>query len=359
MQPPSASELTQRSALTNRYSLQAALVLSLAALATMVGVGNPGDVFLLALGSAAALALRLPKARQSGTSPALLIATLSTVLTALLTRSGGLHSPALVFIPLLPVIAVQIGGVRLGLLTAGLWGLLVIGLCLLPSSAGSPAFVVGQVAPPAPFAASLALLALALGTRQALQGDRARAELLHQLRAQLGVDEHTGLLNRSGLREALFRELSRAARLGSPMQLLSVALKAEHDAHIDGNDPRLQPLARALKAGSRAGQDLVARLDRTRFLLLLSDTSSGDAQQVAQRLAEDTRAILEASTGSAPALSPRIGLSTRSSPLPKVITPAFADAWLDQALLDAAPEAALGANNGNSADGAVDSLRHC
>lgn len=96
---------------------------------------------------------------------------------------------------------------------------------------------------------------------------------------------------------ALARESVRAARYARPAAVAIVELKPDRPgADID---PWLRsiagPIARALRQDCRA-TDLVARVASTRFQMLLPETSEEGAATLAERVAEQCRALIQ-STG--------------------------------------------------------------
>ncbi|PJF46268.1 MAG: GGDEF domain-containing protein, partial [Candidatus Thermofonsia Clade 3 bacterium] len=100
-------------------------------------------------------------------------------------------------------------------------------------------------------------------------------------------DQLTGALNRRGMEEAFARELSRVARLGSP---LSVALLDidhfkrlnDHLGHQAG-DRALVHLAQVVRSLLRP-TDSLARYGGEEFLILLPNTAAEEAERVLQRV---------------------------------------------------------------------------
>lgn len=113
-----------------------------------------------------------------------------------------------------------------------------------------------------------------------------------QLASLVLTDPLTGCLNRRGLDQSLARELSRAARAGSEVSLLALDLdhfKSVNDTrgHLVG-DAVLRETGELLRRTVRTG-DLVARTGGEEFTILLPDTGSSGAYQLATRLCDSFR----------------------------------------------------------------------
>jgi diguanylate cyclase (GGDEF)-like protein len=103
------------------------------------------------------------------------------------------------------------------------------------------------------------------------------------------TDPLTGCLNRRGFDQALAREVARSERAGSEMALLALDLDHFKDVndtfgHLVG-DEMLRALGALLGHTARAG-DVVARIGGEEFAIILPDTPSAGAFQVASRLCE-------------------------------------------------------------------------
>jgi diguanylate cyclase (GGDEF)-like protein len=110
-----------------------------------------------------------------------------------------------------------------------------------------------------------------------------------QLASMVLTDPLTGCLNRRGFDQALAREVARSERAGSDMALLALDLDHFKDVndtfgHLVG-DEMLRALGALLVHTARAG-DVVARIGGEEFAIILPDTSSAGAFQVASRLCE-------------------------------------------------------------------------
>lgn len=119
-----------------------------------------------------------------------------------------------------------------------------------------------------------------------------RADLKHQAGEfkQLSVtDPLTGLLNRRYLEERLTEEIKRSNRHGFPMSFLMIDVdefKSYNDnfGHTEG-DKALQMVGASLKETLR-GADVAARYGGEEFSILLPQTSSAEAQVIAERIRE-------------------------------------------------------------------------
>ena len=114
-----------------------------------------------------------------------------------------------------------------------------------------------------------------------------------QLASMVLTDPLTGCLNRRGFDQSLARELSRAGRAGSEVSLLALDLdhfKTVNDTrgHLVG-DAVLRETGELLRRTVRTG-DLVARTGGEEFTILLPDTGSSGAYQLATRLCDSFRA---------------------------------------------------------------------
>lgn len=100
-------------------------------------------------------------------------------------------------------------------------------------------------------------------------------------------DAATGLYNKLGFKKALNRDISQLGRLGKRGAVLAIdvdRLKAVNDTygHATG-DELIKAVAEAIKGHTRQG-DLAARIGGDEFALLLYDTDTDEAREVAARL---------------------------------------------------------------------------
>ncbi len=124
------------------------------------------------------------------------------------------------------------------------------------------------------------------------------------------TDALTGLGNRRALRDHLRREVRRATRYNVPLSLVVVDLdgfKAVNDRHGHLRaDDLLRRLAQALRRSSRES-DFPARFGGDEFVLVLPQTTRGEALRVAERIRANVEdlSLLEGVT-----LSASIGVAT-------------------------------------------------
>lgn len=113
---------------------------------------------------------------------------------------------------------------------------------------------------------------------------------LHALRAQLRrrriEDEETGLLNEKGFHLFAAHHVALAARTGIPFVLVTVALEtAGEDTDGGGSDPSLVETADVLRAAVRDA-DVLARVARGTFRVLLTGEAAGAESLVLARLVD-------------------------------------------------------------------------
>jgi diguanylate cyclase (GGDEF)-like protein len=113
-----------------------------------------------------------------------------------------------------------------------------------------------------------------------------------QLAEMVLNDALTGCLNRRGFDQSLAREVARASRAGSDLSLIAIDLdhfKKVNDTfgHM-GGDGVLREIGLLLAQAARAG-DMVARTGGEEFSILLPDTGSAGAVNLANRLCDRIR----------------------------------------------------------------------
>jgi diguanylate cyclase (GGDEF)-like protein len=122
--------------------------------------------------------------------------------------------------------------------------------------------------------------------------ERARARLSSRLHQMATRDGLTGCLSYRAFREALTAEAARARRYRRPFSLILADLdsfKAINDTYgHDVGDVVVSGVARAFREGARV-PDRVGRIGGDEFAILLPETSSVRAEQVARRLQAHVR----------------------------------------------------------------------
>ncbi|MFM9381709.1 sensor domain-containing diguanylate cyclase [Pseudomonas sp. UV AK001] len=115
---------------------------------------------------------------------------------------------------------------------------------------------------------------------------RQRAE--HELAQLAATDALTGVANRRMLDQSLRHEWFRAQRSGKSLSLLMIDadhFKAFNDRHgHQAGDQALRELARVITANVRRPADLVARYGGEEFSVVLAETDSVGAQQIAEHV---------------------------------------------------------------------------
>ncbi|MHC8298025.1 sensor domain-containing diguanylate cyclase [Pseudomonas sp. ZS1P83] len=142
---------------------------------------------------------------------------------------------------------------------------------------------------------------------------RLRHNAEQELAQLAATDALTGLANRRTLDQALRHEWFRAQRSGLPLSVLMIDadhFKAFNDRHgHQGGDDALRSVANVISANVRRPADLAARYGGEEFSVILAETDSQGAQQIAEHI----RATVEQLPLVAGAESPitvSIGIST-------------------------------------------------
>jgi diguanylate cyclase (GGDEF)-like protein len=115
-------------------------------------------------------------------------------------------------------------------------------------------------------------------------------EMMEVLRRLTSTDALTGIANRRAFDQELEREWRRAMRAGMPLALLMIdvdCFKNYNDTrgHLAG-DACLRDVAQALAGATRRAGDLVARYGGEEFVVLLPQTTTADAERLAQRMCD-------------------------------------------------------------------------
>lgn len=132
-----------------------------------------------------------------------------------------------------------------------------------------------------------------------------------QLAEMVLNDTLTGCLNRRGFDQALAREVARASRAGSDLSLLAIDLdhfKKVNDTfgHM-GGDGVLREFGMLFSQAARAG-DMVARTGGEEFSILLPDTASQGAVNLATRLCDRIRKHVFLANGKPVGITASIGI---------------------------------------------------
>jgi diguanylate cyclase (GGDEF)-like protein/putative nucleotidyltransferase with HDIG domain len=156
-----------------------------------------------------------------------------------------------------------------------------------------------------PWLSPVALLPL-LAMRRALDASR--------LRAEAAVDVKTGLFNARHFGLALESELARSKRLRKPLSLLMADLDLLREVnnshgHLAG-DAVLAGVARVLRGALRP-YDIGARFGGEEFAVLLPETGTQDALEVAERIRKGVAAsqFVPTDAGAAPRVTISIGVA--------------------------------------------------
>ena len=145
------------------------------------------------------------------------------------------------------------------------------------------------------------------------------------LRSQTFSDGLTGIANRRHFDVAMDREHRRARRHGTPLSLLMIDIdhfKAynDHYGHQKGDGCLIQVSA-ALSAMLKRSADLMARYGGEEFAMILPDTDTAQAAQMAEtiRARAQELAIPHAHGGAAGVVTVSIGVATRHAEAPLAI----------------------------------------
>ncbi|MBL0794256.1 sensor domain-containing diguanylate cyclase [Pseudomonas sp. B7] len=140
---------------------------------------------------------------------------------------------------------------------------------------------------------------------------RQRAE--RELAQLAATDALTGVANRRMLDQSLRHEWFRAQRSGKPLSLLMIDadhFKAFNDRHgHQAGDQALRELARVITTNVRRPADLVARYGGEEFSVILAETDSVGAQQIAEHIRAAVEQLSSVNEDQSP-MTVSIGIST-------------------------------------------------
>lgn len=166
------------------------------------------------------------------------------------------------------------------------------------------------------------------------------SQLTAELRAAARKDGLTNIANRRAFDEAFFREWARSNRLRSPLSLVMIDVdhfKLYNDCrgHVAG-DFALRSVADCLSKSVHRPNDLVARFGGEEFVVLLPDTPTDGAAQIAEQM----RAAVEALRISHPA-SPTAACLTISAGTCTWSATERLEAWIGREILVLGADEAL------------------
>ncbi|MBV4456775.1 diguanylate cyclase [Pseudomonas sp. COR58] len=142
---------------------------------------------------------------------------------------------------------------------------------------------------------------------------RLRHQAERELAQLAATDALTGVANRRLLDQSLRHEWFRAQRSGKPLSVLMIdadRFKAFNDRHgHQAGDRALQELARVVSANVRRPADLVARYGGEEFSVILAETDSAGARQIAEHIRAAVEQLPRMDGDEAP-MTVSIGVST-------------------------------------------------
>lgn len=226
-------------------------------------------------------------------SVALTLATGSFAFPLLSLLSGGLAAPALIAIPMVPVIVASFAGARGASWLAALLTLGVLGIAIVtalhrvppsPLSEEARHFMAGALVVAS---TGFAVYVVRAGMRERERLEAALDARSREYYERSVHDPLTGLYNRRYLEHRLDEEVAFAARHGSGLGV--VVLDVDHFKHINdahghaGGDEVLTALARAVEAGVRR-EDVVARFGGEEFAIVLRGLDLAAVTVAAERV---------------------------------------------------------------------------
>ncbi|MBV7553681.1 sensor domain-containing diguanylate cyclase [Pseudomonas sp. PDM28] len=142
---------------------------------------------------------------------------------------------------------------------------------------------------------------------------RLRQSAEQELSQLAATDALTGVANRRSLDQTLRHEWFRAQRSGKPLSLLMIDadhFKAFNDRHgHQAGDEALRALAEVISANVHRPTDLVARYGGEEFSVILAETGSDGARQIAEHIREAVQKLPLVEAGEQP-MSVSIGIAT-------------------------------------------------
>jgi len=145
---------------------------------------------------------------------------------------------------------------------------------------------------------------------------RLRHNAERELAQLAATDALTGVANRRTLDQALRHEWFRAQRSGKPLSVLMIDadhFKAFNDRHgHQGGDDALRSLARVISTNVRRPSDVVARYGGEEFSVILPETDSAGAKQIAEHIREAVEQLPLVADAKTP-MTVSIGISTWTS----------------------------------------------
>ncbi len=138
--------------------------------------------------------------------------------------------------------------------------------------------------------------------------------LVEELQSQASTDTITGLLNRRGFEERVPRELALAARNAWEITLITFDIDRFKDVNDQWGhrigDTILADFGRTLRTHARA-TDLAARIGGEEFVVLLPDTDTDTAFEIAERI---RTAFTNASRTDGPVVTVSAGVASATAP---------------------------------------------
>ncbi|MFS2201898.1 diguanylate cyclase [Pseudomonas sp. Pseusp3] len=142
---------------------------------------------------------------------------------------------------------------------------------------------------------------------------RLRQHAEQELSQLAATDALTGVANRRSLDQTLRHEWFRAQRSGKPLSLLMIDadhFKAFNDRHgHQAGDDALRALAEVIRANVHRPADLVARYGGEEFSVILAETGSEGARQIAEHIRGAVQKLPLVDPGESP-MSVSIGIAT-------------------------------------------------